>query len=368
MIDKKDKLEWVDSMRGLAICLVFLYHYYQKIAQPFDKQGILHWLFVSGNYGVQLFFIASAYTLMLSADRELNRNGRINWGNFFIRRFFRIAPAYYFAFIFFCFWAWFTSDSGQTPLISYISVLSFTNGFIPGSQNSIIPGSWSISAEYIFYFLFPIAFVLSFRDRNLLASLLILIPISIVGPKLIGNYFSSTNEGYNAGTIGYYHPLRWIGIFLIGIAVYRWLPKLNKAIPHLKHCLLAMLLIALPAMFLLKDLLPLAYFLFSIIWGILIAYFSLGGNLKLFSPLQFIGRLSFSAYLSHFWCLNISKEIALLLFIGGTASYNLFVLALAATLTTLISLAMHYYIEIPGQQLGKRITRYQTEKGLSASP
>ncbi|MFL5251772.1 MAG: acyltransferase family protein, partial [Rhodopila sp.] len=55
----------------------------------------MHRLTTQGWYGVQLFFMASAITLMMSWHGERNRRGRADVRAFFIRRFFRIAPAYY---------------------------------------------------------------------------------------------------------------------------------------------------------------------------------------------------------------------------------------------------------------------------------
>ena len=52
-----------------------------------------------GKYGVQLFFIASAFTLFLSRHRRSEVGNK----NFFIRRFFRIAPMYYLGIILYLF-------------------------------------------------------------------------------------------------------------------------------------------------------------------------------------------------------------------------------------------------------------------------
>ena len=84
------KLKFIDSIRGVAILMVILVHTAQRIS----GLGVLaSTITMYGQMGVQLFFIASAYTLCLSSQRRANET--LPYIKFGIRRFFRIAPAYY---------------------------------------------------------------------------------------------------------------------------------------------------------------------------------------------------------------------------------------------------------------------------------
>lgn len=89
----KLNLDYIDSMRGIAILMVLAVHstsffdIFNIVNLPLHLENILY----SGKYGVSLFFIISAYTLYRSIDIR-KENGL---KKYYIRRFFRIAPLYY---------------------------------------------------------------------------------------------------------------------------------------------------------------------------------------------------------------------------------------------------------------------------------
>lgn len=88
--DKQDHLQVIDALRGYAILLVIAVHsvgYVSELVWPVKR------LLSLGFYGVQLFFIASAVTLLMSWHRSAGPLGERS-AKFLIRRFFRIAPFY----------------------------------------------------------------------------------------------------------------------------------------------------------------------------------------------------------------------------------------------------------------------------------
>src|SRR5947209_15395493 len=93
------RIEFIDSLRGLAILGVLLVHAGQATA---GLSSAMTKLTTAGQYGVQLFFVASAFTLFLSQDSRKNESHPIR--NFFIRRFFRIAPLFYVGIGFYLAW------------------------------------------------------------------------------------------------------------------------------------------------------------------------------------------------------------------------------------------------------------------------
>src|ERR1700761_4455064 len=93
-------VQFIDAVRGYAVSLVILCHttyLFPELPYPVHRVAVLGW------HGVQLFFLASAVTLLMSWHREIRRYGAADVGAFFLRRFFRIAPAYYVAALFY-FW------------------------------------------------------------------------------------------------------------------------------------------------------------------------------------------------------------------------------------------------------------------------
>lgn len=81
--------QFVDALRGWAILAVIAFH----VSVPFRGHlpGLLSDLANQGSRGVQLFFIVSAFTLFHSLHTRTASEPNL-WRNFFLRRFFRVAP------------------------------------------------------------------------------------------------------------------------------------------------------------------------------------------------------------------------------------------------------------------------------------
>jgi len=75
-----DNLEYIDSLRWIAILMVLMVHFSQLIPPNIHIPVMLSNFFSFWQYGVMLFFIVSAYTLF----RSLNLRNEINFKNFFI--------------------------------------------------------------------------------------------------------------------------------------------------------------------------------------------------------------------------------------------------------------------------------------------
>ena len=141
---------YIDCVRGYAILLVLNCHlaaWYPDLTWPARRLMSFGW------HGVQLFFLASALTLLMSWNFEVSRRGRADVPAFFIRRFFRIAPAYYAAG--FLYALVMPPSDGIDPL-QFLTTATFVNSWHPAWGVWGVPGGWSVSVEFTFYFLFPI--------------------------------------------------------------------------------------------------------------------------------------------------------------------------------------------------------------------
>ncbi len=150
-----------------------------------------------GIYGVQLFFVMSAFTLCHSIKKDSELTGRL-YAAFMIRRFFRIAPLYYLAIPFYYFisrlWA------GSSPTIfpqpamynwpSVLVNLLFVNGLCPFANNWVVPGGWTIGCEFLFYAMFPFLFFLARPDKRVLAATVI---VSLRDPTLSSAFTVAVN-------------------------------------------------------------------------------------------------------------------------------------------------------------------------------
>jgi peptidoglycan/LPS O-acetylase OafA/YrhL len=158
------KYEYIDLLRGIAILGVIAVHSHQGIV---GLNPITSAAFNYGQMGVQLFFVASALTLCLSMSERREAYPI----NFYIRRFFRIAPAYYLAIPLYFVWRTimrsYSTGSFEIPqeysVEGVLQNLFFVHGFFPNNYNFVVPGGWSISTEMVFYVIFPVFFIIQAR-------------------------------------------------------------------------------------------------------------------------------------------------------------------------------------------------------------
>lgn len=200
-------LPYLDGLRGVAILSVFLYHTlgpsfgFDQLPWAGNFRDIhqhLDFLFVYplsyGHLGVSVFFVISGYCIHLSHSKN-NIGG---WPAFFIRRFFRIYPAYLFALGLFLFL------SPWTCLVDRPNMLEQLTANVFAVQNlwehlrwGINPSFWSIAAEIQLYMLYPLLMILVRRlgwDRSLLL---------VAGLELLLRILPLLLTLLNAGTVPY---------------------------------------------------------------------------------------------------------------------------------------------------------------------
>ena len=150
------KCDYIDAIRGYAIVGVVAVHCLAGEAGILGAQ-----LLGLGAKGVQLFYIMSACTLLMSYNnRKTEAHPKTN---FFLRRVFRIAPLYWLAIVYFTLQFNFCkTPSGLLPTadgtMAYASHFFLLHGFSPYWMNSIVPGGWSVGVEFMFYILCPFLF------------------------------------------------------------------------------------------------------------------------------------------------------------------------------------------------------------------
>lgn len=298
------KLKHIDSLRGTAILLVILVHTAQSV------KGISLPLSVFAEYGqmgVQLFFIVSAYTLCLSAERR--QEERLKNINFFIRRFFRIAPLYYSGILFYILWAVVKGyiNSGylvlpeQYNFLNILTNLLFVHGFYPPANNNIAPGGWSIGTEMAFYACFPLIYPVAKRITSCGLLSLLMLPLL----ALILNIFiqSSTGQKAEINNFIYFNLVNQMPVFLIGIVLFQ-----SERLGYLrslswKNDVLGFSFFTIASMAVWRSGVPYTFALVPFISGIsfVFLYDLLLKNSWLNNTLIVtLGKVSFSAYIFHF--------------------------------------------------------------------
>jgi peptidoglycan/LPS O-acetylase OafA/YrhL len=219
------KLAYVDVLRGIAILMVILIHTSLPVS---GLSEVALYITRYGQMGVQLFFVASAYTLCYSFVSRSTKENRLR--SFLIRRLFRIAPLYYLAMV--LYWllepilhilSLIDLPSSEYNLQSVVSNILFVHGFVISANNNVVPGGWSIGTEMAFYTLFPLLFGLfswAYKQWGII-SLYTLVGLSIflnVIIQLTIEHFLSI-EMVNNGFI-YFNLVNQLPVFLLGMTIF----------------------------------------------------------------------------------------------------------------------------------------------------
>ena len=372
----KPKLQYIDCLRGYAVLMVMTTHTtdaYSQLPYPVHRLGDFGW------FGVQLFFLASCLTLMMSSTYEREHAGRMHIGSFFVRRFLRIAPMYYAAGIAYCLIA---SMAGFNP-VQALSAILFVNSWHPETMPSnggwqLVPGGWSIGVEFTFYFVFPIFFtwVTTFSRAAIL--LLCSLLVAAVFNSLLLGPLSASFGGTTADNFLYFWFFNQAPVFAMGAIVFFAIQKLGET-GKLKRLLeenstllitlgiLALVVIAMaPFHFSHALMFQLAlpqYLAASVAFAACIIVFSRAADsIYVNAAAANLGKVSFSAYLVHFGIVNgILRAHPRMSHIEATGwpAIGWFALGLifVVCVTYMISLLSYSVIELPMMKLAKSLTR-----------
>ena len=166
-----DDREWfpaIEALRGIAAAAVVVDHTWALSggAATFGF-GIVQGL---GTWGVNIFFLLSGYLL---ADFFWVNRGNKTTLEFYLRRFFRIAPAYYVCIgILYLFFAQHSQVFSMQGLHQVLANVTFTQHLFPGTESNLnVDGAlWTLSIEMTLYLFLPLlAFLIAWRP--VLASL-----------------------------------------------------------------------------------------------------------------------------------------------------------------------------------------------------
>jgi peptidoglycan/LPS O-acetylase OafA/YrhL len=362
-------LDFLDALRGLAFLGVLVCHV-AYLTGDFDGKAV----FFAGRYGVQLFFLVSAITLAMSLVQR-TKVERHPVQNFLLRRFFRIAPLFWTA-AFFYLALWGTGSRPFAPggieLWQFVLTLFFAHGWTPISINNVVPGGWTIAAEFTFYFLLPFTFRF-FRDvRSSLAITTgaVLVALALKkGAVLWLPFIVPASQARLIPEFLYFWFPAQLPVFCLGLAIFR-LSELPGVMAFLRTGSRAgILLVAAFVAMLLWTYLPPPYLprhvSFALAFSALTLSLTARPTRLLVTPwMTWLGRLSFSCYLTHF---SVIEFVAFWLpgsaFLVFGAQANLVHFAgftlVSLLVTVAVSLVTYSFIEQPGIRAGRRLIRWR---------
>jgi peptidoglycan/LPS O-acetylase OafA/YrhL len=144
-----NRLAGLDHLRAFAIIFVYLFHYRQHGSPAWvDEAGRFGWT------GVDLFFILSGYLVGGQLMKQIAAGTTISFKDFYLRRAFRILPAYFVVLIIYVTVPAFTERSVLPPLWR---MLTFTQNFgLDIIKTGAFSHSWSLCIEEQFYLILPL--------------------------------------------------------------------------------------------------------------------------------------------------------------------------------------------------------------------
>ena len=361
------RLDSIDALRGFAALGVVTVHTSQCVG---PSSNPLITLAQQGSYGVQLFYVISAFTLFFSLSIRQSAETHLT-RNFLIRRFCRIAPLFWCAMAFYLLRDglgpryWLGDAPSVTPL-NLLATATFTNGFNPYWINSVVPAGWSVAVEMMFYLTVPFLYRKIKSANTAWACTFAWLVLSILVLKL-GEFLVPITDNRLWVDFLYFWLPNQMPVFGLGFVLYFIFCRLQPALPHLhkkKTQSAALLVTSFCAVGVLcycdYKAMP-VHFLYGLVFlCVAIALLLHPFRLIVNGLTTSIGKISYSVYLTHSaviplaerfvrgmsrrldWYLSPLPQFALLmlLVVGGTLA---------------VSALTYRLIELPGQNLGRRI-------------
>jgi peptidoglycan/LPS O-acetylase OafA/YrhL len=346
------KFDYIDSLRGLAILMVIAVHTLQHGATTNSK--LLDKILDSGARGVQLFFVASAFTLFLSfANRRQEQNGTLN---FFIRRFFRIAPMYYLGIIFF------SLVTNNATAGSVISNIFFVHGLHPDWVLQLVPGGWSISVEMLFYCLVPFLF----RKITTINKAIYL----FIGAVVFNYFFQIALASKAWSDFLFLSFPNHFPVFVCGIAAYLLVIKKDYQVGGKPLFFLALLLLFHVILGGNNSYVGLSGIAFM---GLLIALSKRRFKILVNPFFTCLGKVSYSSYLVHFAVIMAFERLHFVDYIEvnnkltGVINYIIRLL-LILSFTMGIATLFYQLVELPMQKVGRNLIKLCSPPELHTQP
>lgn len=360
--------QYLDALRGIAFLGVLFCHTALNTA-PFS--GIA--LAGAGRYGVQLFFLVSAVTLMLSWNkRSTGEQSPVR--NFYIRRIFRIAPMFWIGALFYLLIApvipenvkyWAPHGIGWPQVVS---TLLFLHIWSPVSINAVVPGGWSIGIEMTFYLLVPVIVHVIRSLRAAFYAMAIALLLMTIANRLAFSYLSQRlpmDENYLIAHFIYFWFPSEMPVFLIGVTLFwilqnrDWLNKLRVAsrsffLAAFAVCLMVIFSYRMPSFFSPQIVYALSFSILIVAlaaqpFRLLVNHFTCS-----------LGAMSYSCYLTHFIVLSLVVRLLKPVSFSTSAKADgalrflcLSILALGGTMA--LSHLMYRWVEQPSIKMGRRL-------------
>lgn len=293
------RLEYLDSVRGIAAMMVVVYHFIGWKWGDYTKYHVASLIF-NGSDAVSFFFVLSGFVL---SYKYFHSDAKLNLPRYTYKRILRLYPAFIVTILFnFLYWNRMEILAGNIlPVLS--DAFLFTNNklfleytMVRNVHTYYIPG-WTMGVEMTLSLLMPF---LILAGKNSIKTLWWFLPVCF----LLGSYISMFIFHFTLGTLlSYYYPqlksFSWKTwkyknynlLILIGTFLFFSIRHLNKIFPLPK------------AYYYLAEFLKLDFFHYTgIASAIILIWVISNQKAQKFletKTLLFLGKISYSIYLMH---------------------------------------------------------------------
>ncbi|MBK7805431.1 MAG: acyltransferase [Saprospiraceae bacterium] len=359
------KLYGLDHLRALAIVFVFLFHYF------IISGGQPEWLpdFAKfGWTGVDLFFVLSGFLISSQLFAQIKQGQNISFRQFFLKRFFRIVPAFLVTVgLYFCL-PFFREKESLPPLWKF---LTFTQNFgLNLKEFGTFSHAWSLCVEEHFYLFLPLALILLQFTKLIKKSYWLLIALFLFGFVIriysYNQFYLPRIEDGNSWIYWYkyiYYPTynRLDGL-LVGVSiagVYQFMPTgWNKISKYGNQFIVLSVVILTGAYFLCFDQMTFSASIFGFpligmgygcmaVGAVCPTSFLYKWNSKITT---WIATLSYATYLTHKGVIHMTHQLLADFNIG-----NNLILLLCIGTCIFFAYLLHLTIEKPFMKLRNRI-------------
>lgn len=355
------KFSIIGAFKGIAILGIVLVHTAQH------NHLFPSWtepIFLRGGNGMQMFYILSSLGLFWSMKKRI-KNEPHPWRNFYLRRFFRLAPLFYTI----CFF-YLINSQFRTPLwsvhpqqltaVAAASHLFFLHGVNPYWMEILIPGGSFVSTLALFYLLFPLIYRYISDFKKAVFLFLAAVIFYKISHRILFLWPLVADRWFWDAYLFYYLPSQF-PVICLGVIIYYVLEIIDNS-TFIKHKNVLAGTIFTMAVFYITN---------GLYGGIIPQHILMGINFSLsiiaiyIYPFKlivnrffiFLGRVSYSIYLTHYIILSWFYRYFFREKFGFGNWAIVWQYIIVLIVSGAVSVVTYNFIEKPGRQIGERLIK-----------
>ncbi len=349
------KYVWIDFLKGISIIGIIAVHT--------NKEGLedhVSAILNLGKYGVEFFFIMSAFLSFQSYERIYNQQkSAIKW---VAVKLLRIVPLFYLALITYsilnCKYLYWLGSMDKVSIFNILSHISLTHALFPHYMNSMMGVEWYIGILAIIYIITPMLYKIFNSSIRIFIGLFLSLAINTFLHIMTIHHFSGKSDFYlYANYIEHFSLLAQFPIILLGFLLFHICKSSAKTILNssLFHLICALFILCIIPIVHTRIPSVSSTFFFGLFAFFISCALSKWDNFKChkFSLIIALGKNTYPMYLIHLLIINIVTAVI------PNISGNIYIDYTIRFITTIIisfllSIAINELIDKPTQKIIKK--------------